>query len=100
MVVIPGIAGDQPFVAAAVKEWGAGLALPGNAGAEAIRAAAQEVLSTPSFRENTRHRRAALAGVDGAARAANEVEALLSSKCSPSRIAKPGHGREPSVMLG
>jgi UDP:flavonoid glycosyltransferase YjiC (YdhE family) len=97
MVVIPGIAGDQPFVAAAVKEWGAGLALPGDAGVEAIRAAAQEVLSKPSFRENAQRRRAALAGVDGAASAANEVEALLSSA---SRIAKPGQRRETSAMLG
>ncbi len=97
MVVIPGIAGDQPFVAAAVEEWGAGLALPGDAGVEAIRAAAQEVLSKPSFRENAQRRRAALAGVDGAASAANEVEALLSSA---SRIAKPGQRRETSAMLG
>ena len=33
MVVIPGLAGDQPFVAAAVQEFGAGLALPGDADA-------------------------------------------------------------------
>ncbi len=37
MVVIPGLAGDQPFVAAAVQEWGAGRALPGNAGTDAMR---------------------------------------------------------------
>ena len=42
MVVIPGPAGDQPYVAAAVQEWGAGVALPGDATVEAIRAAAQE----------------------------------------------------------
>ena len=41
MVVIPGLAGDQPFVAAAVQEWGAGRALPGDACHAAIRAAAQ-----------------------------------------------------------
>jgi UDP:flavonoid glycosyltransferase YjiC (YdhE family) len=80
MVVIPGLAGDQPFVAAAIQEWGAGRALPGDAGIEAIRAAAQEVLTGPSFRDNARQRAAALAGVDGAANAADEVEALLASK--------------------
>ena len=40
MVVIPGLAGDQPFVAAAMQEFGAGLALPGDASVAAIRAAA------------------------------------------------------------
>jgi UDP:flavonoid glycosyltransferase YjiC (YdhE family) len=80
MVVIPGLAGDQPYVAAAVQEFGAGLALPGDASVEAIRAAAQEVLATPSFKENARRRSAALAGIDGAANAADEIEALLKSK--------------------
>jgi len=83
MVIIPGLAGDQPYVAAAVQEWGAGRALPGDAGTDAIRAAAQEVLSTPSFRDNARRRAAALAGIDGAANAADEVEALLDAKAAP-----------------
>lgn len=77
MVLIPGIAGDQPFVAAAVQEWQAGRALPGDAPTDAIRDAAREVLSAPSFRENARERASALAGIDGAANAADEVEALL-----------------------
>jgi UDP:flavonoid glycosyltransferase YjiC (YdhE family) len=77
MVVIPGLAGDQPFVAAAIQEWGAGRALPGDAGSEAMRAAAQEVLSAPSFRDNARQRAAALAGIDGADNAADEVEKLI-----------------------
>ena len=77
MVVIPGLAGDQPFVAAAVQEWGAGRALPGDADADAMRAAAKEALSVPSFRDNARRRATALAGIDGAANAADEVEQLL-----------------------
>jgi MGT family glycosyltransferase len=77
MVVIPGLAGDQPFVAAAVQEWGAGLALPGDADVAAIRAAAQEILSVVSYRSAARQRSAVLAGVDGAANAADVVEALL-----------------------
>ena len=87
MVVIPGLAGDQPFVAAAVQEWGAGRALPGDAGVEAMRAAAREVLSTPSFREKRGSAPAALAGIDGAANAADEVEALLTLKAA----AAPNH---------
>ncbi len=77
MVVIPGLAGDQPFVAAAVQEWGAGRALPGDADAAAMRSAAQEVLAGSSFRLNAARRAKALAGVDGASNAADEIEALL-----------------------
>jgi UDP:flavonoid glycosyltransferase YjiC (YdhE family) len=77
MVVIPGLAGDQPFVAATMQEWGTGRALPGDAGVEAIAEAALDVLSNPSYRSNARQRAAALAGVDGASNAADEVEALL-----------------------
>ncbi|HUD86765.1 MAG TPA: nucleotide disphospho-sugar-binding domain-containing protein [Xanthobacteraceae bacterium] len=82
MVVIPGLAGDQPFVAAAVQEWGAGLALPGDATVEAIRTAARQVLATPSFKANVRQRATALAGIDGAANATDAVEALLASRQS------------------
>ena len=77
MVVIPGLAGDQPFVAAAVQEWGAGRALPGDAGTDAMRAAAQEVLSTPSFRNTAREKSALLAGIDGAANAATKLKRCL-----------------------
>jgi MGT family glycosyltransferase len=87
MVVIPGLAGDQPFVAAAVQEWGAGRALAGNAGADAMRAAAQEVLSTPSYRAKAREKSVLLADVDGAANAANEVEALLGSPTQQTNFA-------------
>jgi UDP:flavonoid glycosyltransferase YjiC (YdhE family) len=83
MVIIPGLAGDQPYVAAAVQEWGAGRALPGDAGSEAIRAAAKEVLSTPSFRDGARRRAGALNGIDGAANAVDEVEALVGVKRCP-----------------
>ena len=77
MILIPGLAGDQQFVAAAMQEFGAGVALPGDAGVETIRAAAQQILSTPSFKQSARERAKALAGVDGAANAADEVDSLL-----------------------
>jgi UDP:flavonoid glycosyltransferase YjiC (YdhE family) len=79
MVVVPGLAGDQPFVAAAVQEWRTGRALPGDAGVEAMAEAARDVLSTPSYRLNARRRSEKLAAVDGAANAANEVELLLAA---------------------
>ena len=77
MVVIPGLAGDQPYVAATIQELGAGLALPGDASSEAMRVAAQEVLAKQSYRDNAKQRSAMLAGVNGAANAADEVENLL-----------------------
>jgi UDP:flavonoid glycosyltransferase YjiC (YdhE family) len=63
-----------------MEQWGTGVALPGDATADAIRTAARKVLSTPSYLENARQRAAALTGVDGAANAADEVEALLAEK--------------------
>lgn len=77
MVVIPGLAGDQPFVAAAVQEWGTGRALPGDAGVDAMFEAARDVLATPSYRVNAGRRAEQLANVDGAANAADEVGLLL-----------------------
>jgi len=82
MVVIPGLAGDQPFVAAAVAEFGTGIALPGDASAAAMREAAQKVLGTPSFADQAKRRSVMLSGVDGAANAADEVEALIRGNLS------------------
>jgi MGT family glycosyltransferase len=77
MVIIPGLAGDQPFVAAAVQEWKVGRALPGDADTAAMKSAAQEVLSEPFYRRNAETRANALAGVNGASNAASAIEALL-----------------------
>jgi MGT family glycosyltransferase len=77
MVVIPGLAGDQPFVAAAVQEFGAGLALPGDADGAAMRKAALAVLSDPSYRAEARRCAEALSRSEGAASAARAVETLL-----------------------
>lgn len=93
MVVIPGLAHDQAPNAATVEDWGAGRALPGDADAAAIRAAVEEILATPSYRQTARRLAEALAGVDGARNAADEVEALL----EPSHhgdAARRGHLRD------
>ena len=76
MVVIPGLAGDQPFVAAAVQEFGAGLALPGDAEAAEMRAAALAVLDNPAYRAEVRRRAEALTEC-GAPHAAGAVESLV-----------------------
>jgi UDP:flavonoid glycosyltransferase YjiC (YdhE family) len=96
MVLIPGLAGDQPFVAAAVAEFGAGIALPGDAGSDAIRNAAEEILSSPSFGGNARQCASDLAGIDGAANAADEVERLLKSEsrdAARAALTTPGSAR-------
>jgi UDP:flavonoid glycosyltransferase YjiC (YdhE family) len=77
MVLIPGLAHDQAPNAAIMQQWGTGVALPSDAGSSAIREAAQQVLSTPSYRQNAQLRSSSLKGVDGAANAANEIEAVL-----------------------
>jgi UDP:flavonoid glycosyltransferase YjiC (YdhE family) len=84
MVVIPGLAGDQPFVATAVAEFGAGIALPGDASSAAMREAAQKILGTPSFAEHAQRRSIMLSGVDGAENAADRVEALGQGKAPAS----------------
>ena len=86
MVVIPGLAGDQPFVAAAVQEWGAGRALAGDADVAAMREAAQDVLANPAYRRAAQQRSASLSHVDGAANGAREVEALV-NRAAPDRAA-------------
>ena len=82
MVVIPGLAADQPYIAATLQEWGVGRALPGDADAGTIRAAARDILADPSYRMKAGSRSQALAGVDGAANAADEIEAMLQARTS------------------
>jgi UDP:flavonoid glycosyltransferase YjiC (YdhE family) len=77
MIVIPGLAHDQSLIAGTVQEWGASIGLPEDADAATIRAAAQKILSGPSYRRTAKRMSTALVGVDGAANAADEVEALL-----------------------
>jgi len=80
LVVIPGMAHDQAPNAAAAEAWGVGRALPGDADAEAMRAAMQEVLGSPGYREKAEAISRQLVGVDGASNAAVEIEALLSER--------------------
>ncbi len=82
MILIPGLAHDQAPIGAMMEEWGTGIALPGDAEADAIRTAAERILSTPSYRANAQQRAEALAGIDGASNAANEIEALLEAVAS------------------
>jgi MGT family glycosyltransferase len=86
MVLMPGLAADQPHIAAQMQEWGVGRALPGDADVAAIRAAALDVLSVPSYRKRAKQRATALATVNGAAAAADEIEELAGGRNSAPMI--------------
>lgn len=76
MILMPALAHDQPGVAAAVEEWGAGRALSPEAEVAAIRDAAIEILGNQAFRAKAARIAALLAPVDGAANAAREIVTL------------------------
>jgi UDP:flavonoid glycosyltransferase YjiC (YdhE family) len=80
MVIVPGLGGDQPVNAAAAEDWKVGRALPGNAGADMMRQTVADVLGARSYREKAAAISAELAAADGAGKAADEIEALLSSR--------------------
>jgi MGT family glycosyltransferase len=54
IVALPNPAADQPFLAATIQRLGAGLALDGGAGPDAIRTAVMEVLGEPSYADAAR----------------------------------------------
>ena len=80
MVLLPGLAADQPYIATQMQEWGVGRALAGDADAGTIRLAIEDVLSNLSYRRRARQRATALAGLNGAAAAADELEDLASAR--------------------
>jgi UDP:flavonoid glycosyltransferase YjiC (YdhE family) len=66
--------------AAAAEAWGVGLSLRGDAASDTMRAAIETLLASRHFAERARQISRQFAGVDGANRAAAEIESLLSSK--------------------
>jgi UDP:flavonoid glycosyltransferase YjiC (YdhE family) len=76
LVALPNPAADQPFLAATIQRLGAGLALEGTAGPEAIRTAVREVLGQPSYARAARTLAAKIGAMPGAAGAADQLERL------------------------
>ena len=85
MVVIPGLASDQPVNAAFIEACGVGRALPRDATAASIRDAVQSVLRDPVSKATARQFGEKLKGADGGAAAADEIETLLGT--APARRA-------------
>jgi MGT family glycosyltransferase len=77
MMVMPGLAPDQLPNANMVQELGAGRVLAQDADIEAIAANVREVLAGPQYRARAEEVAKLFSGVDGAATAADEIEALL-----------------------
>jgi MGT family glycosyltransferase len=76
LVALPNPAADQPFLAATLQRLGAGLALDGESGPEAIRTAVQEVTRRPSYASAARVLGDTIRAAPGAAGAAVELERL------------------------
>jgi UDP:flavonoid glycosyltransferase YjiC (YdhE family) len=77
MVGIPAKGGDQAPITQMLDGWGVGIALSGDASVTQIRSAAEDVLSDRTFADEARLRSRALQDCDGAALAADSVEALM-----------------------
>ena len=82
IVGIPAKGGDQAPITQMLDRWKVGRALPSDASVAQIRSAAKEILSDPGFGEEARVRSRALDGCNGAARAADSVDALIRETAS------------------
>lgn len=78
MVVIPGFPHDQAPNAAMVEKMGAGLALPSDADAEALKAAATRVLGDALFKDAARNHAKVVMPLEGATAAADVLERTAS----------------------
>jgi MGT family glycosyltransferase len=76
VIALPNPAADQPFLAARIQGLGAGLALDGEAGPEAIGTAVRQVLHDSSFAEAAGRLSAEIRDSSGAAGAAQVLEGL------------------------
>jgi len=77
LLALPNPAADQPFLAATLERLGAGLALDGGSGPEAIRTAVRALLKQPSFASAARSLGARIRAMPGAPGAAEHLEALV-----------------------
>ncbi len=90
VVGIPAKGGDQAPLARLIETWGAGRALPPDADVPRIWGAVREILADDRFAARARRLSQNFGSRDGAALAADSIEALLASKNSASG-AVPAH---------
>jgi len=77
LVCLPTLGADQRIIAARVEALGAGKALPGQAGADELRSAVEQVLATPAYREAAEQLARLVGREDGAAIGALALEAHI-----------------------
>lgn len=80
MVVIPGFPHDQAPNAALVEKLGAGLALPGDADATALKKAASRILKDTSFKSRAKEHAKVVRHLEGASSAADIMEVVVPDK--------------------
>jgi UDP:flavonoid glycosyltransferase YjiC (YdhE family) len=84
VVGIPAKGGDQAPNTRLIEAWGAGRALPPDADVPRIREAVQEIVADDRFAARARRLSQNFGSRDGAALAADSIEAVLASKNSAS----------------
>jgi MGT family glycosyltransferase len=80
LLALPNPAADQPFLAATLERLGAGLALDGGSGPDAIRTAVRALLNQPSFASAARSLGARIRAMPGAPGAAELLESLAAGR--------------------
>ena len=80
LLALPNPAADQPFLAATLERLGAGLALDGGSGPEAIRTAVGALLKQPSFAAAARSLGDRIRAMPGARGAAEHLERLAAAQ--------------------
>lgn len=77
LVCMPALGADQAIIAGRVEAFGAGKALPGQAGADELRSAVEQVMATPAYREAAERLARLIGREDGAANGASALEACV-----------------------
>lgn len=80
LLALPNPAADQPFLAATLERLGAGLALDGKSGPEAIRTAVRALLNQPSFAAAARSLGAKIRAMPGAPGTSELLESLAAGR--------------------
>ncbi len=77
LVCLPTLGADQGIIAGRVQALGVGKAIPGQAGANELRSAVEQVMATPAYRVAARRLARLIGREDGAANGASILEACV-----------------------
>jgi MGT family glycosyltransferase len=79
LVCLPGLGADQGIIAGRVEALGAGKALPGQARADELRSAVEQVMAVPAYREAAGQLARLIGQEDGAANSASALETYVAA---------------------